>query len=141
MSDKIKVTYSTLASPSPKLDELFDGAVERARAGFGQTFPMYINGEERFAEETFAKVSEKARKHAGKNPYALFNQPLTVDEILASPKVFDPLTRFQCCPPTCGAAAAIVCSDDFAKKKGIQNPVLSFDEIGSRTDLALVGTA
>jgi acetyl-CoA acetyltransferase len=73
--------------------------------------------------ETFAKVSEKARRHASKNPYALFAQPLTVEEILASDEVFDPLTRFQCCPPTCGAAAAILCSDDFAKRKGITGAV------------------
>jgi sterol carrier protein 2 len=73
--------------------------------------------------ETFAKVSEKARKHAANNPYALFNQPLSVEEILASEEVFDPLTRFQCCPPTCGAAAAILCSDEFAKRHGIANPV------------------
>jgi hypothetical protein len=33
------------------------------------------------------------------------------------------LTRYQCCPPTCGAAAAVLCSDDFAKKHGISNPV------------------
>jgi acetyl-CoA acetyltransferase len=37
--------------------------------------------------------------------------------------VFDPLTRYQCCPPTCGAAAAVLCSDEFAKKHGISNPV------------------
>jgi acetyl-CoA acetyltransferase len=37
--------------------------------------------------------------------------------------VFDPLTRYQCCPPTCGAAAAVVCSDDFAKKHGHASPV------------------
>jgi sterol carrier protein 2 len=73
--------------------------------------------------ETFAKISEKARKHASKNPYALFTQTLSVEEILASDEVFDPLTRFQCCPPTCGAAAAIVCSDDFARKLGHANPV------------------
>src|SRR6185369_9017506 len=60
---------------------------------------------------------------AANNPYAIFNQPLTVDEILASDEVFDPLTRYQCCPPTCGAAAAILCSDDFAKKQGIASPV------------------
>jgi sterol carrier protein 2 len=42
---------------------------------------------------------------------------------MASPEVFDPLTRYQCCPPTCGAAAAVLCSDDFAKKHGISNPV------------------
>ena len=46
-----------------------------------------------------------------------------MEEVLASEEVFDPLTRFQCCPPTCGAAAAVLCSDDFAKKHGISNPV------------------
>jgi acetyl-CoA acetyltransferase len=73
--------------------------------------------------ETFGKISEKARKHAANNPLALFNQPLTLEEIMASEEVFDPLTRYQCCPPTCGAAAAILCSDDFAKKHGIHKPV------------------
>jgi sterol carrier protein 2 len=73
--------------------------------------------------ETFAKVSVKARKHASKNPFALFNQVVSLDEVMASPEVFDPLTRFQCCPPTCGAAAAVLVSEDFAKKKGITKPV------------------
>lgn len=73
--------------------------------------------------ETFGKIAEKARKHASNNPYALFNQVLSLEEIMASEEVFDPLTRFQCCPPTCGAGAAILCSDEFAKKHGISNPV------------------
>ncbi|PKM21893.1 MAG: lipid-transfer protein, partial [Gammaproteobacteria bacterium HGW-Gammaproteobacteria-14] len=73
--------------------------------------------------ETFGKIAEKARKHASNNPYALFNQVLSLEEIMASDEVFDPLTRFQCCPPTCGAGAAILCSDEFAKKHGISNPV------------------
>ena len=38
-----------------------------------------------------------------------------IPEIMASDEVFDPLTRYQCCPPTCGAAAAVLCSDEFAK--------------------------
>ncbi len=57
VSEKIKVTYSTLASPDPRLDTMYDQAVKDARANFGKTFPMYINGEERFADETFEKVS------------------------------------------------------------------------------------
>lgn len=73
--------------------------------------------------ETFGKISEKARKHASLNPYALFADVLSLEEIMASPEVFDPLTRYQCCPPTCGAAAAILCSDEFAKKHGIAKPV------------------
>jgi sterol carrier protein 2 len=73
--------------------------------------------------ETFAKIASKARTHAAKNPYALFKEELDVEAILASPEVFDPLTRYQCCPPTCGAAAAILCSDEFATKHGITNAV------------------
>jgi sterol carrier protein 2 len=68
--------------------------------------------------ETFGKISEKARKHAAKNPFALFKDILSLEEIMASPEVYDPLTRYQCCPPTCGAAAAVLCSDDFANKHG-----------------------
>ena len=73
--------------------------------------------------ETFGKVAEKARQHANRNPYALFNEILSLEQIMASPEVFDPLTRFQCCPPTCGAAAAVLCSDEFAKKHNISNPI------------------
>ncbi len=73
--------------------------------------------------ETFGKVSVKARQHANRNPYALFGDLLSLEEIMAAPEVFDPLTRYQCCPPTCGAAAAIVCSDEFARKHNISNPV------------------
>jgi 1-pyrroline-5-carboxylate dehydrogenase len=57
MTEKIKVTYSTLASPDPKLDELYDQAVEQAKTIMGKTYPLYINDEERFVDETFEKVS------------------------------------------------------------------------------------
>jgi acetyl-CoA acetyltransferase len=73
--------------------------------------------------ETFGKIAEKARKHASKNPYALFKETYSLEQIMQSPEVFDPLTRYQCCPPTCGAAAAVLASDDFAKKHRIDKPV------------------
>jgi sterol carrier protein 2 len=69
--------------------------------------------------ETFARIAVKARRHAANNPLAVFRQPLTVEEVLASPPVFDPLTRLQCCPPTCGGAAAVLCSPEFARRAGI----------------------
>ncbi len=74
--------------------------------------------------ETFAKISVKARQHAAKNPFALFRDVLSLEEVMASPEVFDPLTRYQCCPPTCGGAAAVLCSDAFARKHGLSNPVV-----------------
>ena len=73
--------------------------------------------------ETFAKISEKARQHAARNPLAVFRDLLTVEEIMASPHIYGPLTRFQCCPPTCGAAAAVICSEAFAKKHNITNAI------------------
>lgn len=74
-------------------------------------------------KEQLAKIAVKNRGHAVNNPYSLFRQAMTLEEILDAPMVFDPLTRFQCCPPTCGAGAAILCSEEFAKKHGIANPV------------------
>ncbi len=74
-------------------------------------------------DETFAKISEKARKHAAHNPLAIFRTPLTVEEVMASAHQYGPLTRYQCCPPTCGAAAAIICSAEFAAKHGLVAPV------------------
>ena len=69
-------------------------------------------------KETFAKIQVKARKHAKHNERALFTAPLTVEEILQSPYQIGPLTRLQCCPPTCGAAAAVLVSENFLKKHG-----------------------
>ncbi|HNN96919.1 MAG TPA: lipid-transfer protein, partial [Pseudomonadota bacterium] len=96
---------------APPAAQMFGGAGREYRWRYGTK------------RETFAKVSEKARKHASQNPLAIFAERLSVDEIMASQEVFDPLTRFQCCPPTCGAAAAILCSDEFAKRHGIERPV------------------
>ena len=45
---------------------------------------------------------------------------MTVEEVLASPQIFGPLTRLQCCPPTCGAAAAVVVSPEFARRRGLR---------------------
>ena len=73
--------------------------------------------------ETLAKISVKARKHAANNPLALFNTPLSLEEIMAAPMVFEPLTRYQCCPPTCGAGAAVLCSPEFAARHGLGNLV------------------
>lgn len=73
--------------------------------------------------DTFAHVSVKARRHAAHNPNAVFRDPVTVEEVLGSPAVFGPLTRLQCCPPTCGAAAVVVCSPDFARRKGLDAQV------------------
>ncbi|WP_432168772.1 lipid-transfer protein [Streptomyces sp. bgisy031] len=71
----------------------------------------------------FARIGVKSRKHAANNPYAVFRAPVTEQEILDSPQLIGPVTRLQACPPTCGAGAAIVCSEDFARRHGLRTDV------------------
>lgn len=99
-------------------DQGYDEALPRAAQFFGGAARAYM-AEHGIAASTFARISVKARQHAARNPLAVFRQTVTLDEVMASPMVFDPLTRLQCCPPTCGAAAAIVCSEDFARRHGL----------------------
>ena len=74
--------------------------------------------------ETFGKITVKAREHAARNPHAVFRDRLTLEQVMNSAPVFDPLTRYQCCPPTTGAAAAVLCSEEFARKRGLDASVV-----------------
>ena len=74
--------------------------------------------------ETFAKIRAKASRHAANNPLALFRNVLTEEEVMASKMIWPGvLTRLMACPPTCGAAAAILCSVDFARRNGVDASV------------------
>lgn len=124
----LKGTWTDRPSPLAQfIDTLaqeqgFEEQVPRAAQFFGGAARSYMK-EHDIAPSTFARISVKARQHAARNPLAVFRQTVTLDEVLAAPTVFDPLTRLQCCPPTCGAAAAVVCSEDFARKHGLDRSV------------------
>jgi acetyl-CoA acetyltransferase len=69
---------------------------------------------------TFAKIRAKASRHAANNPLAVFRTVVSEADVLASPMLWPGvMTRLMACPPTCGAAAAIVCSTDFARRQGL----------------------
>lgn len=73
---------------------------------------------------TFAKIRAKASRHAVNNPLALFRKEVSEEEVLGSQVIWEGvMTRLMACPPTCGAAAAIVCSEEFARRKGIGQPI------------------
>ncbi len=101
----------------------YDPHAPRAAQFFGGAARAYMR-DYGISPETFGRISVKARRHAANNPYAVFRQPISLEEVMASPLVFDPLTRLQCCPPTCGAAAAVICSEAFAKKHGLDARVV-----------------
>ena len=125
----LKGAYQDRPAPMARFVEVmtahqgFDVAAPRAAQFFGGAGLDYMK-EHGIRADTFGRISVKARQHAARNPLAVFRQTLSLEEVMASPTVFGPLTRYQCCPPTCGAAAAIVCSADFAKKHKLDASVV-----------------
>lgn len=119
-SDRTPITWRLDAA----VDSIrgWDDNAPQAPQYFGGAGAEYL---EKYGEsaELFAKVSVKARQHAARNPYAVFTQPITLEEVMAATPIFGPLTKLMCCPPTCGAAAVLLISEDYARKHGIGNTV------------------
>ncbi|KAF8418566.1 thiolase-like protein [Tirmania nivea] len=67
-------------------------------------------------KDDFAEVARVAHEHSQWNPYSQFRDVYTKEQILASPNVFDPLTKLQCCPTSDGAAAAVLVTKSFLDK-------------------------
>lgn len=99
-----------------------DAGAPTAAQFFGNAGHAYID-EFGIDPETLAHISVKSRRHAANNPYAVFTDPVSVEQVMASPTIYGPLTRLQCCPPTCGAAAAVLCSEEFARRHGLDTSV------------------
>ncbi|MGE0309054.1 MAG: thiolase family protein [Acidimicrobiia bacterium] len=57
-----------------------------------------------------ATVAVKNRRNGALNPFAHFQSPVTLEEVLQSPMIAEPLTQFQCCPNVDGAAAVVISS-------------------------------
>jgi benzoylsuccinyl-CoA thiolase BbsB subunit len=66
--------------------------------------------------EDFAQISVKNHDHGCLNPFAQYRKEFTVEEILKSRVICDPITLLMCCPNTDGAAAAVLCSADIARR-------------------------
>ncbi|THC42201.1 lipid-transfer protein [Massilia sp. Mn16-1_5] len=74
--------------------------------------------------EAFAQIRAKASRHAVNNPLALFKKEVTAQDVLDAPMIWPGvMTRLMACPPTCGAAAAVLVSEEFARKRGLRSDV------------------
>ena len=130
--------YTDRPSPLSRFTDIADRAIETDGApmalklfgGAGAEYQARYGA----SDETFARISVKARRHARHNERALFRDEVTVEEVLASPRMLGPLTRLQCCPPTCGGAAAVIVSEDFARRRGIKSGIVIRAQ-AMRTDL------
>ena len=114
-------------SPFERFNEVLD---KQQGASDAPMAPRYFGGAgavyaEKYGMSTdvFAHIAVKARKHAANNPYSVFRDPITLSDVLGSPKIYDFMTRLQCCPPTCGAAAAVLCSPAYAAKHALRADV------------------
>ncbi|MDW4899608.1 lipid-transfer protein [Streptomyces californicus] len=92
---------------SPPTAQIFGNAAREHMERYGTT-PAQL-----------AAVGAKNHRHSVNNPYAQFQDPYTVEEVLASRTVHRPLTKLQCSPTSDGAAAAVVVSERFADLHGL----------------------
>lgn len=79
-------------------------------------------------------VSVKAHRNGAKNPLAHFQKEISVDDVNKSRLVSDPLTLFDCCPTSDGAAAVILASDKIVKERGLRDKAIQVAGIGHATD-------
>ncbi len=112
------------ASGAPPMLELFRNAGLEHREKFGTT------------AEQFGKVAEKNHRHSAKNERAQFRSVYTLEEIMASTQVCEMLTKLQCSPTSDGSAAAIVASEDFVAKHGLESRAVHVVGQAMTTDTA-----
>ena len=82
----------------------------------------------------FAKIGWKNHKHSVNNPYSQFQDEYSLEDIKNAKMVYDPLTKLQCCPTSDGSGAAIVCSEAFVKKHGLQDQAVEILGMAMTTD-------
>ncbi len=122
--DKHMMTMMELRefAPAPPAPQIFGNAGREHMEKYGTT------------KEQFAKVSLKNHKHSVNNPYSQFRDEYSLDDILNSKMVYEPLTKLQCCPTSEGAGAAVVVSEDFVKKHGLEKQAVEIAGMAMATD-------
>ena len=68
-------------------------------------------------KEDFAEIARVNHAHSVKNPYSQFQDVYTLEQIMKSPTIHEPLTKLQCCPTSDGSAAAVLVSKKFLDKR------------------------
>jgi acetyl-CoA acetyltransferase len=84
-------------------------------------------------EEDFAQVKVKNALHGIKNPNARYRAETTIEEVLASPMVCDPLRLLQICATSDGGAAVVLTSMEYAKKHGLTERMVNLDAVSTVT--------
>lgn len=107
---------------TPPTAQIFGNAAREHMERYGTT------------EAQLAAVAAKNHRHSAGNPYAQFQDPYTVDEVLAAKPIHRPLTRLQCSPTSDGAAAAVVVSERFVERHGLGDRAVEIAAQAMTTD-------
>ncbi|ABL04559.1 lipid-transfer protein [Mycobacterium ulcerans] len=86
--------------------------------------------------EHFAKIGFKNHKHSVNNPFAQFQEAYTLDDILASRMIYEPLTKLRCSPTSDGSGAAILASESFVDSHGLAGRAVEIVGQAMTTDFA-----
>jgi acetyl-CoA acetyltransferase len=81
--------------------------------------------------EQFARVAVSHRANAGRNPRAVFREPITVEDVLNSRLIADPLHLLDCCPEIDGACAVVVTTAERARE--LPHPVVLISGVAQAT--------
>lgn len=91
-------------------------------------------------EEDLAAVAVKNRSLSTKNPNAVFNnKPISLEDVLSSRKLVDPIKLLDCCALCSGAASVLLVSEDLTRNLDVQ-PVW-IEGIGQQTNCASIAHA
>ncbi|MBI4507726.1 MAG: thiolase family protein [Chloroflexi bacterium] len=74
--------------------------------------------------EAIAGIAVKAHRNAVHNPYAQYKKEFTLDDVLGSRMIAEPLTLYQCCPTSEGAAAAVLVAEDALPRRADGRPTV-----------------
>ncbi|HEX2021329.1 MAG TPA: thiolase domain-containing protein [Candidatus Thermoplasmatota archaeon] len=86
--------------------------------------------------EDLARVAVKNHANGARNPKAQFQKPIALEKALASPMVASPLSMFDCCSTTDGAAAVLLASERVARR--FTDTPVWVDGSGAGTDFLAV---
>jgi len=122
------VDVSELAEIEKRLGRSSEGTSDRSL--FMDLYLSMLNSGASDSQETvggitreqMALVSVKNHYHGSLNPYAQYREEVTLEQVLQSRRVVGPLTVLMCSPLGDGAAAVLIASEEFARRKGLKGP-------------------
>ncbi|KAM9459036.1 sterol carrier protein 2 isoform 2-T2 [Salvelinus alpinus] len=125
MDKHMEVMFNTYGmAAAPAAPQMFGNAGREHMEKYGTT------------PEHFAKIAWKNHKHSTNNPYSQFQDEYSLDQVKQSRKVFEFLTLLQCCPTSDGAGAAVLASEDFVRRHGLEHQAVEILAQEMVTDLA-----